>query len=262
MMQTGMTRSSSQRLENAFRAGGQTSDNSLASMLGGLGGSGGIGQSLSKMLGGGSGGGLGGLLGSVLSQAGNAMGGKQNLAIGSLGALAGSLFGGGRSPVKGGLGGGIMALLGAMAFSAFKKAGSRKPSVPLGLREPASSNEEKELEHEAELVFKAMINAAKADNRIDREELGRIMGKLEELGVGNEEKEYVMAELKKPMETAAIVNAVSGRPELGAQLYAASLLAIEVDTPVERDYMQGLRSQLGLPQEVTEHLEEAVGLGS
>ena len=38
MMQTGMTRSSNQRLENAFRAGGQTSDNSLASMLGGLGG--------------------------------------------------------------------------------------------------------------------------------------------------------------------------------------------------------------------------------
>lgn len=259
MMQTGMTRSSNQRIENAFRADGQTSDNSFAGMLSGLGGGGDLGQSLSKMFGGDSGGGLGGLLGSVLNQAGSSLGGNQNLALGGLGALAGSLFGGGKSPIKGALGGGVMALLGAMAFSALKKAGSRQPPVPRGLLEPASPNEEKELEHEAELVFRAMINAAKADNRIDREELGRIMGRLEQLGVGNEEKEYVMAELKKPMETTALVNAASGRPEMCAQLYAASLLAIEVDTPAERDYMQKLRSQLGLPREATDHLEDAVG---
>ena len=260
VMQTGMAQSSNQRLENAFRAGGQTPDNVLSGMLDGLGGGGGLGESLSQIFGGSAGGGLGGLLGNVLNEAGRSLGGNQNLAVGGLGALAGALFGGGRSPIKGALGGGVMALLGAMAFSALKKAGNRQPLVPLGLREPVSSNEEQELEYEAELVFKAMINAAKADNRIDREELRRIMGKLEEIGVGDEEKEYVITELKKPMETDALVNAASGRPELAAQLYAASLLAIEVDTPAERDYMQNLRTQLGLPIQAAEHLEDTVGV--
>ena len=105
-----------------------------------------------------------------------------------------------------------------------------------------------------------MINAAKADNRIDREELQRILGKLEEIGVGNEEKEYVITELKKPMETDALVNAASGRPELAAQLYAASLLAIEIDTPAERDYMLNFRTQLDLPRQVAEDLEETAGV--
>jgi uncharacterized membrane protein YebE (DUF533 family) len=180
--------------------------------------------------------------------------------MGGLGALAGALFGGGKSPVKGALGGGVMALLGAMAFSALKKAGNRQPLVPLGLREPVSPDEEQELEQETELVFRAMINAAKADNRIDREELQRILGKLEEIGVGNEEREYVITELKKPMETDALVNAASGRPQLAAQLYAASLLAIEIDTPAERDYMQNFRTQLDLPRQVAEDLEDTVGV--
>lgn len=260
VMQSGMTRSSNQRLENAFRAGGQTSGNVLSEMLGGLGGGGGLGESLSQIFGSGGGGGLGGVLGNVLSEAGRSLGGNQNLAMGGLGALAGALFGGGKSPVKGALGGGVMALLGAMAFSALKKAGNRQPSVPLGLREPVSPNEEQELEQETELVFRAMINAAKADNRIDREELQRILGKLEEIGVGNEEKEYVITELKKPMETDALVNAASGRPELAAQLYAASLLAIEIDTPAERDYMLNFRTQLDLPRQVAEDLEETAGV--
>jgi uncharacterized membrane protein YebE (DUF533 family) len=47
---------------------------------------------------------------------------------------------------------------------------------------------------------------------------------------------------------------------LAAQLYAASLLAIEIDTPAERDYMQNFRTQLDLPPQVAEDLEETVGV--
>ena len=231
-------------------------------MLGGTGGGGGLGEAVSDILGGGGGGGsgLGGILGSVLGEAGSALGGKQNLALGGLGELAGVLFGGRKGTGRGGLGGGLMAMLGALAFSALKNAGNRQPAVPLGLREPVSANEEQELERDAGLVFRAMINAAKADRRIDREELSRIVGKMEEMGLGGEEKEFVMAELKKPMETDELAYATSGQPELAAQLYAASLLAIEVDTPAERNYMTNLCSKLGLPEQVAANIEETMGI--
>ena len=74
-----------------------------------------------------------------------------------------------------------MALLGAMAFSALKKGGQSAAEVPVGLQEVKTPKEEKELERDAGLIFKAMINAAKADGQIDQNELNRIVGKLDEM---------------------------------------------------------------------------------
>jgi uncharacterized membrane protein YebE (DUF533 family) len=258
VMQSGMAPSSQQRLQNAFGSGGGNTLESLGSMLGG-GQSGGLGGALSSMLGGG-GGGLGGMLGDVLNQAGQKVGGNQNLALGGLGALAGALLGGGGKSLGGALGGGLMALLGAMAFQALKGSGGRAPQVPLGLMEPQTVADRQELEQHAELVLQAMINAAKADGQIDPSEIRRIGGKLQEVGVDAETQQYVMAEMQKPMETAKLIAAVKGRPELAAEIYGASLLAIEVDTSAETKYLDQLASGLGLRPEVAERIKEMVGL--
>jgi hypothetical protein len=113
-----------------------------------------------------------------LGQAGQAAGGKQNLALGGLGALAGALLGRGGKSLGGALGGGVMALLGAMAFKALQGSGQSAGRVPLGLMEPQSEGEREELENRSELVLKAMINAAKADGKIDEGEAHRIVGKV------------------------------------------------------------------------------------
>ena len=131
-----------------------------------------------------------------------------------------------------------MALLGAMAFSALRGAGRKEAEVPVGFREPQGSGEARELEDNAKLVFKAMINAAKADGQVCEAEMGRIVGKLEEAGVDRDTREYVQAEMMKPIDMKILISAATGRPELGAQLYAASLMAIEVDTPAEKDYLK------------------------
>jgi len=126
--------------------------------------------------------------------------------------------------------------------------------------EPQTEAERKELERHAELILKAMINAAKADGQIDKEELRRIVGKLQEVGVDAETQQYVMAEMKKPMETQQLVAAAQGRPELAAEMYGASLLAIEVDTPAEKKYMEQLAAGLRLSPEVAQRIQEMVGL--
>jgi uncharacterized membrane protein YebE (DUF533 family) len=263
VIQSGMAPSSNDRLRNALGGGGGGNPlESLSGMLGGQQGSrqaGGLGGLLSGMLGGG-GGGAGGALGNVLKEAGRAAGGNQNLALGGLGALAGAILGGGGKSLGGAVGGGVMALLAAMAFQALKGGGTRQPQVPLGLVAPQTEADRRELERRAEIVFKAMINAAKADGQIDREEIRRIVGRLQEAGVDAEGQQYVIAEMQRPMDTQQLVAEAKGRPELAAELYAASLLAIEVDTPAERDYLEQLAAGMGLTPEVTGRITAMVGL--
>jgi uncharacterized membrane protein YebE (DUF533 family) len=192
------------------------------------------------------------------------VGGNQNLALGGLGALAGALMGGKRGlggAIRGGIGGGAMAMLGIMAYQALKKSGAfQKLKVPLGLAEPKTAAEKAELERNSELVLKAMINAAKADGRIEESEITRIVGKVQESGTDQTSQAFLKAEMEKPMDTASLVAAARGKPELAAELYAASLLAIEVDTPAEKDYLAQLAASLGLAPQVTQQLHQAVGL--
>jgi uncharacterized membrane protein YebE (DUF533 family) len=174
------------------------------------------GDRLGKSMGGwassqGSSGAPGGRLGEILDEAGRLVGGNRNLAVGGLGALAGALLGGGRGlggALRGGMGGGVKALLGAMAYQALKNRAGQTSRVPLGLAAPQSEAEKAELASNAELVLRAMINAAKADGRVDETEIRRILGKVQESGADAQALEHLSAELKKPMETEALVAAV------------------------------------------------------
>ncbi len=207
------------------------------------------------------GGGLGDMLGSLL-------GNRDALKIGGLGALAGAILGGGSKSVKGGLGGGALALLGTLALQAFRNA-SGKPKETLqldsatqlaaGLRAPQNEREEQEVQSVAELIVKAMVNAAKADGRIDQREMERIAGNLEKDGITGQEQEMLAAELRKPMDTDNLVRAVPN-PQVAAQVYAASLLAVELDTDAEKQYLAELAGKLGLDATVVRHLHAAVGV--
>ncbi|MEN6319969.1 MAG: tellurite resistance TerB family protein [Syntrophaceae bacterium] len=247
-------------------SGGGIADVLSSALSGGKGG--GIGDLLSSVLGGGqqgagstgAGGGIGDVLSSMLGGAGKAVGGNQNLALGGLGALVGSLLGGGGKSLGGAVGGGLMALLGAMAFNALKGSGEQKPQIPAGLLEPQTDAEKNELEQHSEFVLRAMINATKADGQIDEGEINRITGKLKEIGADTEAQSYLMAQMQQPMETEQLIAAAQGKPELAAQIYGASLLAIEVDTQAERDYLAQLAAGLGLSPQVTGRIHELVGL--
>lgn len=282
LVQAGMSPSSERRMRNSL--GGSQGMDSLAEMLGGknVGKTGGLQDTVTGMLGGrgssagGSisdalsgmfgegkgrpGGGLPDALSEMLGHAGRAAGGNQNLALGGLGALVGALLGGGGKSLGGALGGGLMALLGAMAFSALKGRARQDPAVPLGLLTPQTEAQEKELEENSEIILRAMINATKADGVVDEDEINRIIGKLREAGVDEEAEHYVTAQMRHPMETETIIAAAAGRTELAAEIYAASLLAIEVDTPAERDYLDRLAAAMGLPPEVARNIEDMVGL--
>jgi len=251
MMQQGMSQSSGSRMTDAL--GGGKSGGSLNDIMG----------SLSQMMGGGGSGqatkagagGLGGMLGDVLGSLGN-----NKAALGGLGALAGALLGGGKSASRGAVGGGGLAMLASLAFSALKKAGQAPAQPPRALLEPQTPQEQQALEDDAEIIVKAMINAAKADGKIDQQEIEKIVGKLDDDGLTQEEKNFFVSEANKPLDLNGVVASAGGQADMAAQIYAASLLAIEVDTRAEQQYMQQLASGLGLHPQVASHIERTLGM--
>ena len=257
MVQQGMSQSGGSRMSNAMGAGksGASLDDimgSIGQMLGGA-QSGQAPQSSQAPQAGA--GGLGGVLGDVLGSLGN-----NKAALGGLGALAGALLGGGKSASRGAVGGGGLAMLASLAFSALKQAGQTPRQAPRSLLEPQTPQEEQALEQDAEIIVKAMINAAKADGRIDETEIQKIVGKLEKDGLTREEKEFFVNEANKPMNIDTVVASAGDQPDMAAQIYAASLLAIEVDTRAEQQYMQQLAAGLGLHPQVTAHIERTLGV--
>jgi uncharacterized membrane protein YebE (DUF533 family) len=275
MMQAGMSDSAPNRVTHAMGPQGLGQSGSpLGDLLGGLLGRGGGAQGggLGGVLGQG-GGGLADLarraeemLGAPSGSVRNTLQDKNQLAMGGLAALAGAVLGG-RHGMGGAVGGGLMALLGSLAFSALKRRAASAQAypaelakeAPLGLRQPQTPEEEAELQDTALLVLRAMINAAKADGAIDGSEMSRIMGKLNESATDSEARDFVMSELQKPLHLDALVRDVKS-PEVAVQVYGASLLAIEVDTPAERDYLQRLAKGLGLDGETVERVHESLGL--
>ena len=184
--------------------------------------------------------------------------GGDNLAAGGIGALLGALMGGSSSTTANSLGGGMMGLLGMMAYKALKNsmggasASSSLQSQSQSYVQPTPQQQNSD----AEIILLAMIDAAKADGQVDSDELGKIMNTMKSSGIGQEGMNYVIQKLQGPMETAKIISAVRGRPELAAQVYSASLMSIEVDTEAERKYLDKLAKAMGLTPEVVRNIEQ------
>jgi uncharacterized membrane protein YebE (DUF533 family) len=267
LMNSGMSRSGGQRIEHSIGSGG-------------MGAPGGI---LGQVLGAGSTAGSGGLMDMLGKVAGSlAQGdfrttspagmGRAGSGGGLLESLAGAMFGGGGGSTRSPAGAGGMAVLGGLALEALRRMGSASAvaqsvgfddaaRLTAGLREPANAQEEQQLMDVATLTVKAMINAAKADGRIDEAETDRIVGKLREGGLSEGEQRFVAEEMRRPMDTDSIVRAVPNR-QVATQVYAASLLAIEVDTDKERRYLQDLAKALRLDSNAVDYLHSALGVAS
>ncbi len=252
-----------------------------------------MGSILGQMMGGGPGTGAtpgagpgGGVIDVLSKVAGTMLGGGQGSgapAPGSTGGfpidilkqVAGAVLGGGAAQGNAAAGAGSLAVLGGLAAQALEmakramggataQAGDAPrmddlTAVFAGMRAPQSPQERQQLADMAILTLRAMISAAKADGQVDEREKALLLGKLQEGGISAEEQRFVSEEMQKPIDLDALVRAVPN-PQAAAQIYTASLLAIEVDTDPERRYMADLAAKLGLGQPAVAYLHQAVGL--
>jgi uncharacterized membrane protein YebE (DUF533 family) len=109
-------------------------------------------------------------------------------------------------------------------------------------------------EEHAVVIIKAMCTAAKSDGSVDEAELNAILERLGE--VGPEEAAFIRSELAGPVDLAGLLASVPQGME--QEIYAVSLLAIDAASGPEAAYLASLANGLGLSDEVTNHLKQAL----
>jgi len=263
------------------RSGG-ASGGGLAEMLGGLVGGGGSARS-----GGASGGGLAEMLGGLMGGGGARSGGAGG---GGLAEMLGGLVGGGGSARSGAASGGGLAemlsnltgstglqggtahggsgssLLGGLVMAALQmfnqsgaSTGQSSPSGLAGMLAPGQTSpvavDTNRAHQQALALVKAMINAAKADGQIDAEEQRKIVSRLGD--VGPEEAAFIREEMAKPLNFDFFADLTA---DMAQQVYAVSLMAINLDTPAESSYMQKLAQGLGLNPQTVNGIHAQLGL--
>ncbi|WP_068306857.1 tellurite resistance TerB family protein [Pararhodobacter sp. CCB-MM2] len=165
---------------------------------------------------------------------------------------------------------GGIAAVGALAYTAYQrhKAGQSGSgeAAPAQIAPPpadsrfAPQNTPAGAEGVARGILVAMIQGAKADGHVDAEEQRRIFSHVETLGLDPDAKAFVMDELAAPLDMAR-VTAHAASPEVAAELYAASLLAMDPDTPEERRYLDRLAGALNIEDGLQREIELTVNSG-
>ncbi|MEM9157477.1 MAG: DUF533 domain-containing protein [Verrucomicrobiota bacterium] len=102
-------------------------------------------------------------------------------------------------------------------------------------------------------IVLAMIAAAAADGAIDRNEMGHLFQQMNASQLSSEEKSHLTSTLNSPP-NAEDIAALASTPEVAVELYAASLAAIDLDSPAEDFYLHSLAQALSLDEELVKQL--------
>ena len=230
----------------------------LGGLLGGLAGGGASGRGgagLEDMLGGllggggGSGRGAGGGLGGLLEQLGGASQGGGGLG-GLLGGLAGAAAGGG--------------MLGGLQDNIQRRPQSNNDSFGSVLNSQFDANPEPAIEPSqdqeaaAGLMLAAMIQAAKSDGTFDEQERDKLMGQLGEIDAA--EASFVRQQMQAQVDADSIVQATPAG--MGPQIYAVSLLAIDLDTQHEAQHLHQLAQGYGMSPAEVNNIHAQMGVPS
>jgi uncharacterized membrane protein YebE (DUF533 family) len=231
-----------------------------------------------------------------LLQSGQGLAKDANLNAGSLDRVKSSLSGFGGGALTGGaiglllgnkkfrkVGGklaayGGVAALGAVAFRTYQEwqkqqtqqaqpmgvtATSPQPGSPrlsspqLSSPQAYASQPSTELEQHSRAILAAMIGAAKADGHIGDAERQMLETELAKLSSSAQDRQWLEHELAKPTDPAQIAS-LAVTPEIGAEIYLASLLIIDEDSFMERAYLDELARQLKLDPALQQSLKTTV----
>ena len=167
---------------------------------------------------------------------------------------------------------GGVAAVGALAYAAYQRysngrqdTGSVAAAMPEATIQPApegsafmpARDDAAGQENLALILVRAMIAAARSDGRLDAQESQAIYQRIESLGLAPEEQALLVAEMGRPVDMDTIVNSATCT-EVAAEIYLASLLAVDIDTPAEKSYLAMLAARMNLAPELVAELHRQV----
>jgi uncharacterized membrane protein YebE (DUF533 family) len=167
---------------------------------------------------------------------------------------------GGRALTYGGL-----AAVGVLAYKAWSDYKAKRPGAPAPVGQlpepPAGSAFDLASQRDRQggdlrlALVQALISASNADGHIDRKEHGEIQERIRAMDLAADEKAFLFDQLNAPSDPIAVARLARGE-EQAAEIYLASALAIDVDTPQEQRYLERLADALHLPQALRAELDK------
>lgn len=152
---------------------------------------------------------------------------------------------------------GSIAAVGALAWKVYQdhQAKQSPAAAPAPMQAPRfEALPAPALEDHSRAMLKAMIAAAKADGHMDERERGQVEAELARLEADPATRQWVEAELRRPVEPAEVA-AAARTPEMAAEIYLASVLVVDETTTMERAYLDELSAQLQLAPSLKADLE-------
>jgi hypothetical protein len=129
------------------------------------------------------------------------------------------------------------------------------PPAQVGRNQPSAATMEND---RALVLVRAMVNAAKADGQIDQTEQQNILRRLGDSS--REAVQFLRDEFAKPLDVHEFARSVPIGME--QQVYSMSLIAIDLDTGREADYLLELANGLRIPTDVREQIHQRYGAPS
>lgn len=130
-----------------------------------------------------------------------------------------------------------------------KNTNSPQQALPTSPAEQVAQNPEMTLS-----VIRAMVSAAKADEKMDDAEMKKIIDNIEATGISSEEKSILMREFANNNDVQVIASGVK-KPEEAAEVYLAALLVCDSQCEKEKIFLNNLAGALSLDKNFTESLQ-------
>ncbi|PIE69260.1 MAG: protein YebE [Deltaproteobacteria bacterium] len=131
-------------------------------------------------------------------------------------------------------------------------AGGAAPPPPPPMSEAAGKADMQDL---AIRMVQVMIAAAHSDGVLDKNEEKRIVDRLRQAELTQEEQRFLIEELHRPRTIEELSTGVED-PGTAKTMYMLAAAAIDVDTAAERQWLDRLGQALGLSAEMMKFIEE------
>ena len=164
------------------------------------------------------------------------------------------------TPAGGGLGGGLGDLLGKALKELGRAQSGGTAQAPAGGSnnpfEQTPQSPQINQNTQSEVYIRAMIQAGLADGRLDEQEQQAILQKVG--NVGAEEQNFIRAEMAKGLNVEAFIQSVPRGIE--EEVYAASLMAIQLDNRTEAQFLDAVAKGLRITHEQSNAIHDRFGV--
>ncbi|WP_299877516.1 tellurite resistance TerB family protein [uncultured Cocleimonas sp.] len=107
----------------------------------------------------------------------------------------------------------------------------------------------------SQTLLRAMVAAAKADGHVNSKEETAIKEQIVKLELGDEVEGILQAEIARPLDVKEIA-AMAKSQAMASEIYLVSAVVTDRENSMERDYLDSLAKEMGLPDDLVAQLQK------